>query len=154
MGNSSNSISGLVKEYEYQSGEKLIRAIKADSRQQLDACMDFIKQEFISQSRKMAHDKEFEMLQQIIKNYLTRGYDIGDGVLFTKSPLEIAELNHAQVAKAFIIEKLENIKRFETLSTTSSNATSNRSTGGAIDKSRVAEAKERLKKFQEERKKS
>lgn len=156
MGNSMNP-GELLKEHEYQSGQKLIRAIKANSRSQIESCMAIVKQELMSTTRSMAHDKDYEHVLTKTRQYLTRGYNIGDGVIFTKTPLEIAEMHNSDEAIACINELLDQLQRRE--DATKVNAASTRSSdksssGGAIDKARVAEAKERLKAFQQERKKT
>jgi hypothetical protein len=87
--------------------------------------------------------------------YLTRGYDVGDGVLFVKTPLEIAAINHCAEAAAFINENLELLSRSQIGSQVVAKqgvSVAPKSSMGAVDKDRVHQAKERLKAFQAERK--
>lgn len=159
MGNSATpSIpAALKRDYEYLTGQKLIRAIKANSRPQLADCVDLARKELKSNNVKLAHDKEYEYMVKQMILYLTRGYDVGDGVLFTKTPLEIAEMNHSDVAIAFINETLSQLNRNEIGSKILadrgvSGITPVSATIGAVDKDRVAQAKERLKAFQQDKK--
>lgn len=159
MGNTSLKPGELLKEHEYQSGQKLIRAIKANSPNQLESCMSLVKQELMSTTRSMAHDKEYEYIQTKTKQYLTRGYNVGDGIIFTKTPMEIAEMYTADQAAAYLRDQLDQIQRRENsmkvnASTVPNNANEKSSSVGVVDKARVAEAKERLRAFQQEKKKT
>lgn len=158
MGNTSLNPGELLKEHEYQCGQKLIRAIKANSPNQLENCMSLVKQELMSTTRGMAHDKEYEYILMKTKQYLTRGYNVGDGVFFTKTPMEIAEVYAADEAAAYMKDQLDQIQRRENslkanASAVPINTNEKSSIVGVIDKARVAEAKERLRAFQQEKKK-
>lgn len=147
----------LKKDYEYQTGQRLIRAIKANSRSQLQDAVDCARNEIQLHSKnvKIAHDKDYEDMVKKMIAYLTRGYDVGDGVLFTKTPLEIAEIYHCSDAAAFINENLELLSRSQVSSHVVAKqglSVAPKSSVGAVDKDRVHQAKERLKAFQAERK--
>lgn len=145
----------LVKDYEHKTAQRLIRGIKANSRRQMEDAYDSARKELLSSNTKLAHDKEFEIMVKAMLSYLTRGYDVGEGAIFTKTPLEIAKEYHANEAIAFIEEKLEYLQKSEVggaeVKKRGINVPSSTSTG-RIDKDRVAQAKERLKQFQNERK--
>jgi hypothetical protein len=107
----------------------------------------------------MAHDKEYEYILMKTKQYLTRGYNVGDGVIFTKTPLEVADMYSADQATAYMRDQLDQIQRRENsmkvnASSIPINTNEKAATVGVIDKARVAEAKERLRAFQQEKKKT
>ena len=150
MGNSFNP-GDLTREYEYISGKKLMRAIKANSRVQMEESYEMAKAELLPKSKSTTHDKEYENMIKQMTLYLTRGYNVGDGVLFLKTPLEVAEENHSDQAISFIRAALEQLQKHDTgkqiledkgLKIASTNSV------GQVDKERVHQAKERLKQFQ------
>lgn len=145
----------FVKDYEHKTAQRLIRGIKANSRRQMEESYDCARKELLSNNTKTAHDKEYEFMVKSMITYLTRGYEVGDGVIFTKTPMEIAKEYHADEAIAFIQEKLEHLQKSEVggkeVSKRGINVASTSITG-RVDKDRVAQAKERLKQFQNERK--
>lgn len=158
MGNSSlNPVPDLLKEYEYNTGQKLLRAIKANSRTQMKECLDFVKEEIRSQNKtsKLAHDKDYENMMKKVTLYFTRGYDIGDGVIFTKTPLQYAESLQSDQAIAFLNDTLAELSRNETASKVIEDkravVVKEQSFMGKVDRDRVNQAKDRLKAFQNER---
>jgi hypothetical protein len=150
MGNSSSALP-LVKEYEHIAGKKLIRAIKANSKMQMEESYEMAKKELLPKSKTSTHDKEYENMIKQMTLYLTRGYNVGDGVLFTKTPLEIAKEFHADQATEFINKALEQLNKneiaAEILKEQGLKVTST-SVVGSVDRDRVQTAKERLKQFQ------
>lgn len=145
----------LLKDYEHKTAQRLIRGIKANSRRQLEEAFDSARKELLSNNTKLAHDKEFENMVKNMIAYLTRGYDVGDGALFTKTPLEIAREYHADVAIEFIEEKIAHLQKSEVGAKEIDKRGINvpaTSSAGRVDKDRVALAKERLKQFQAEKK--
>lgn len=146
----------LMKDYEHKTAQRLIRGIKANSRRQMEEAFDAARKELLSNNTKLAHDKEYEIMVKTMISYLTKGYDVGDGVIFTKTPMEIAQEYHADEAISFIEEKLEHLQKNEVgakeVSKRGLNVPST-SSAGRVDKDRVAQAKDRLKQFQNERKK-
>lgn len=146
----------LLKDYEHKTAQRLIRGIKANSRRQMEEAYDAARKELLTANTKLAHDKEYEIMVKSMIAYLTRGYDVGDGMVFTKTPLEIAREYHADEAIAFIEEKIEQLQKSEV----GAKEVSKRGVGvapaasaGKVDKDRVAQAKDRLRQFQNERKK-
>jgi hypothetical protein len=150
MGNT-NPVANLTKEYENVCGKKLIRAIKANSRVQMEESYEMAKHELLPKSKSSAHDQEYELMIKKMTTYLTRGYNVGDGMLFLKTPLEIAEENHSDQAKQYILEKLEELSKTkvgaEIVQEKGIKITSS-TTVGQVDKERAHTAKERLKQFQ------
>lgn len=146
----------LLKDYEHKTAQRLIRGIKANSRRQMEESYDAARKELLTANTKVAHDKEYEIMVKSMIAYLTRGYDVGDGMVFTKTPLEIAREYHADEAIAFIEEKLEQLQKSEVGSKEVSKrgvGVAPTSSAGKVDKDRVAQAKDRLRQFQNERKK-
>lgn len=152
MGNSFNP-ADFNKEYENVCGKKLIRAIKANSPTQLEESYEMAKKELLPRSKGTAHDKEYENMIRKMTLYLTRGYDVGDGMLFKKTPLQIAEEHHSDLAITFINRTLAELKKneiaAEMLEEQGLKVKAN-SVVGDIDKDRVHQAKERLKQFQKD----
>ena len=160
MGNSNTSMSPVEivtnKDKEHIHGQKLIRAIKANSRAQLEECMEIAKKETLTNNLKSAHDKDYETMIKKMTLYLTRGYNVGDGVLFTKTPLQIATELGCDQSIAFINEKLAELSKVDlatkVMEDKRATMPASHSAIGRVDRDRVNQAKERLKAFQNERK--
>lgn len=154
MGNKLNPIpESLTKEYEHIAGKKLIRAVKSNLPAQLEESYELAKSELLPKSKSTAHDKEYETMVTKMITYLTRGYNIGDGILFTKTPLEIAEEYHADQSIRWINTKLEYLQKNEVgrkLLEDKEIKVKSTSAVGPVDRERVHSAKERLKQFQKE----
>jgi hypothetical protein len=158
MGNSTAATltSGIMKEYEYNTGQKLLRAIKANTRTQMQECMDTVREEIKSQSKTtmIAHDKEYDNMIKVTL-YFTRGYDVGDGVIFTKTPLQYAEQLKSDQAIDFINRVLADLSRNDVANTVmvekGAKVVTEQSFMGKVDKDRVQQAKDRLKAFQNDR---
>jgi hypothetical protein len=156
MGNSM-PVPEVMKEYEYNTGQKLLRAIKANSKTQMQECIDVVKEEIRSQNKtsRLAHDKDYENMIKKVTLYLTRGYDIGDGMLFTKTPIQYAEQLKADQAIQFINNTLIELSKIESankvMEEKGTKVARESSSVGVVDRDRVNQAKERLKAFQNER---
>lgn len=147
----------VMKEYEYNTGQKLIRAIKANSKTQMQECIDVVKEEIRSQNKtsRLAHDKDYENMIKKVTLYLTRGYDIGDGMIFTKTPMQYAEHLKSDQAIEFINKTLTELSKIDTanqlMEEKGTKVVRESSSVGRVDRERVNQAKERLKAFQNER---
>lgn len=155
MGNSTTT--EFLKDYEYQKGEKLIRSIKANSREQIMDSIDIARKELLN-NRQIAHDKEYDEMIQKMTQYLTRKYDMGEGGLFGgKTPLELAKELRANHAIDCLNEQILLLSRNQSsskvLQEKDIKALSSNSVIGPVDKTRAIEARERLKAFQETRNK-
>ncbi len=156
MGNSI-PVSEVMKEYEYNTGQKLLRAIKANSKSQMQECINLVKEEIRSQNKtsRLAHDKDYENMVKKVTIYLTRGYDIGDGMLFTKTPSQYAEQLKSDQALEFVNTTLTELSKIDTankiLEEKGTKVVRESSSVGVVDRDRVNQAKERLKAFQNER---
>jgi hypothetical protein len=120
----------------------LVRAIKANSKEKVDEAVEFARREFIKPRRAgNANPAEFEDMTRGLLNYLQQDTDIGDGQLFTQTPLVFARRCKAYEAETAIqlhIDRLNIDSRKGTAS----------KTVGEVSASRAELAKERLKAFQ------
>lgn len=95
---------------------------------------------------KKSHEEDYEMMTQKMSAYLTRKYDVGDGMLFKKTPLELAiavEANESAELIKYTIGKLSQTKeQNHTINTEKSPGI--HTAVGNIDQDRVALAKSRL----------
>lgn len=143
----------ILRDYEHTSAKKLIRAIKANSRTQLEDSFEMAKKELLPMSKGTTHDKEYENMIKKMTEYLTRSYDVGEGMLFKKTPMEIAEEYQADQAIVFIKQSLEHLQKNEIaskiLDEKGMKVESSTSVGN-IDRDRVQLAKERLKQYQKD----
>lgn len=149
MGNAVNSasksVSSLVAASESHSGKKLLLAIKANSRSQVEAAIEFAKKERIqSNSGGENHEKQYDDMIYRMLNYLTREYDVGDGILYKKTPIQYARSLVANEAEECIEEAIAKFKKQENTDKVSK-------TVGKVDADRVKTAKERLREFQKKR---
>jgi len=140
-----NVETGLFKEYENVTGTMLMRAIKSNSRMQVEQAIEFARKELASPNLKKTHDEDYEMMREKMNLYLTRKYDIGDGMLWKKTPVELAtslEANDALQAIRETLLKLSQTKDQKHINT--DRAPAIQAAVGNIDQDRVALAKSRL----------
>jgi hypothetical protein len=98
MGNTSKAASDaltpeFLKDHEYSSGHLLLRSIKVNSKKQLTEAIEIARKELLPLHRsnlKLTHDEEYERMQAKMVSYLTRKYDIGEGYLNRRTPIEYA----------------------------------------------------------------
>jgi hypothetical protein len=146
MGNTVNSVSksaaSLVALSESASGRKLLLGIKANSKTQILAAIEIVKKERIkANTGGDSHEKQYDDMIRRMLSYLTGEYDIGDGVLFKKTPIQYARSLAADEAEDCIEEAIEQLKKQE-------NTDKMSKTVGLVDADRVRQAKERLKEYQ------
>ena len=138
------------KEYEYKTGKKLLRAIEIDDVEQLDRCVELVKKELLKINYKISPDQEYDKRMENLTIYLTRFYEVGDGVVFKKTPLEYARDLKSESCMRYIQEKLALYSRTDSSATVIKNAANINSQKietkqlGKIDNDRVKLAKERL----------
>jgi hypothetical protein len=159
MGNESSiPTPSIFKEYEHISGKRLIAAIRADSRASTIAAVDFARKEFTKPfSKNTSNVSDYEDMVGKMERYLTKKYDVGDGVVFTRTPLDFARSIRSNQAAAAIEESLAKIR---TESHTAGVQLGDKSAGTVIERPVIGEvtherasiAKERLKEFQNKRK--
>lgn len=146
MGNTEISV---FKEYEHQSGSLLLVAIKMNNRKKLQDAIDYARKQMITPNLKKSYDEDYKEMAEKMLTYLTRKYDVGDGLLHRKTPLEFAQsIGSDDVVELLneTIQKLQssvdecttrNTEKYESISKNI----------GKIDKDRVELAKSRLEKL-------
>ena len=153
----------LFKNYEHKSGKRLIEAIKLNERCATQDAIDSAKKEFTKPiSKLISNTSDYDEMMTKMDRYLKKQYDIGDGVLFTKSPLEYCESIGSLEAAAVINE---NIKKMSQIALSNGkiggvqiNASSSPPIGiesdtvGTVTHDRAMLAKSRLIAFQDTRK--
>ncbi len=147
-----------MKEYEYNTGKRLLRAINSNVGSQVLEAIESARKELLSSDRHKSHDQDFDNMVKKMSLYLTRKYDVGEGKLLGggKTPLELAESLHANQAVAVINEQLSILARNKASIDVLGNAVPMRESPmlGKIDKDRAIQARERLKQFQKQRNES
>jgi hypothetical protein len=82
MGNS-NERPKMFGKYEHSSGKILILSIEENQRSQTQGAIDAARKDFTT----LAHGVDYDDMVKKMIEYLTRHYDIGDGIAFRKTPL-------------------------------------------------------------------
>lgn len=146
MGNTVNSVSksaaNLVTLSETTSGRKLLLGIKANSKTQILAAIEIVKKERIqANTGGDSHEKQYDAMVRRMLSYLTGEYDVGDGILFKKTPIQYARSLAADEAEQCIEDAIAQLKKEE-------NTDKMSKTVGLVDADRVRQAKERLKEYQ------
>jgi hypothetical protein len=158
----------IFKEYEHRSGKRLIAAVRANSREAVDAAVEFTRHEFTKPlNSSTANASDYETMQQRMEQYLLGPKDVGDGIIFKKGPLELATELRSTEAAAAILDHLNRLgvhvppaHLIGTASSISSNSVAvpdlkdrgvDSATVGHVNAERSAAAKERLKAFQASR---
>ena len=72
----------------------LLQGIRADSKKQLQSAIDLARSDLKKTHMHLDHDQEYVLMIEKIAKYLTKSYDIGEGILHKKTPIDYAtELN-------------------------------------------------------------
>ena len=143
----------LFQEYECNTGRQLLRAIRADSKERVAAAIETVRKEYMTAKVKNTHEKDFENMTRKVMRYLTRYYDVGEGMLHKKTPLQLAEECEAIEVVQYLTETLETLKRHRDkddglLGMTT--APKLNAAVGKIDKDRAELARERLKEYRDQ----
>lgn len=144
MGNVELGADKLFKEYEHKNGRLLLKGIRCNSAEQVEHAIDVARKELANPSLKNDHDQEFNMMIDKMKLYLTTTYDVGDGMLAKKTPLQFAK-TCSSVAVIPVLER--NIASLNQEEHTRSTMPLTSSLVGKVDRDRVTTAKERLKEL-------
>lgn len=144
MGNAANNVSKALEPSEYMSGKKLLNGIKANSPDQIEAAIEICKKERIQGNSGTNHEKQYDVMHQKMTNYLTGKYDIGDGVIFKKTPLEYAKSLANDEAVRCLERAIRDLEMTE-------NKDKMTKTVGLVTSDRAATAKDRLREFQKTR---
>lgn len=166
---SGNVVFRAFQSFEYSSGKMLCKAISADSRAQVDEAVEYARRELLKpRTGGVANTRDFADVNAALIKYLTQDTDVGDGPLFTQKPLVFCEARKppALAAHAAISEHLQRLRKLAGQSTGGSGGSGGGVSGsksgsgsgsvtggdgGACGADRAAVAKERLKAFQETR---
>jgi hypothetical protein len=164
MGNDASSTtapSSIFREYEHQSGRRLIAAIRANSKEATKVAITFARKEFTKPfSSVISNASDYDEMAVKMERYLTKPYDIGDGVVFKKTPLEYANSINAKESIAVIEETLTKLRadihKSESQSNLPLTPPTQKAAGvverpiiGEVTRERAELAKERLKAFQQ-----
>lgn len=138
----------LFHSFEHRTGKLLVSAIRKNSKAAVDEAVEFARKEFVKpHSSGVSNDAAFEEMTAGLISYLTQDTDIGDGSLFTQTPLRYAKGLKADIAVKAIQEHITRLRRkqnpvFENFRQASVGAEREEA-----DRSRVDLAKERLKAY-------
>jgi hypothetical protein len=144
MGNSntvsSSSTFGIFREYENLSGKKLIEGIRHESTEFVKGAIETAKRECLKPVASNTNKTEYEDMVTIMLEYLTRKYDVGEGMMKKKTPIEFAKSVDAKDAELLIFAT---IKEYEGMQAEAKPRVSH--AVGEVTKDRAELAKERLK---------
>jgi hypothetical protein len=150
MGNATTSVSdALFKEYESTTGKLLLRGIRNNNKKQVTDAIDFARKELATPNMKKTHEQDFAYMTQKMTAYLTRKYDVEEGILHWKTPLDYAK----SLGSELVIEVLENMilqlaqKTNDEKEVNIDKAPSIKAAVGKVDADRVALAKARLQEM-------
>jgi hypothetical protein len=150
MGNATTSVSdALFKEYESTTGKLLLRGIRNNNKKQVTDAIDFARKELATPNMKKTHEQDFAYMTQKMTTYLTRKYDVEEGILYWKTPLDYAK----SLGSDLVIEVLENMilqltqKTNDEKEVNIDKAPSIKAAVGKVDADRVALAKARLQEM-------
>lgn len=153
MGNSVDRPS-ILEEYEHKSGKRLLASIQVNQRDITQSAIDFARKEFTKHaSGFLSVSSDYDEMSAKLESYLTKKYDIGDGIIFTKSPLEYCDSIGSSESAAVIKENLQRVSMVTNGKKQGSQPTGIEShTVGPVTHDRALLAKARLQAFQATRK--
>ena len=145
--------------FEYNTGKMLVKAIIGDSRDKVDEAVEYARRELLKpRTGGVANTRSFADVNAALIKYLTQDTDIGDGPLFTQKPLDFCKSRRPPSLSAHeaISEHLRRLRKLAgqaDVGGRDSNGSSSSNEGGGtgVGGDRAALAKERLKAFQEGR---
>eukprot|EP01035_Chromulina_nebulosa_P021707 gene21707-28091_t len=118
MGNGDSSESkaykgGILQEYERNSHKKLLAAIKGNSYESTLQAIEYCRLEFVKPTQKASNKAEYDDLILGMIKYLSFPIDVGEGLIFKKTPIEFAEKLKSYESKRALEEKLEYYRKAE-----------------------------------------
>lgn len=137
---------GVLQDYEHLSGKKLLAAIKLNSSLRVNEAIEAARVEFVRPTKKKSNSSEYDVLINGMIEYLSKYYDVGEGMLFKKTPIEFC--NHCKSFEALQVIESE-LEKYRSQLQRLSNVTDK--PRDRISSDRAKQAKERLKAFQEKK---
>ena len=150
MGNKATQSSitaNLFGDFEHCSGKMLIAAIRIDDSSGVQRAIETAKKEFAKPISSNVNKAEYDDMIENMRKYLTKGYDIGDGLIYTQSPIAFAKLLKSKRAEETIVRNLTELEGI-----IASGGVKVSSTVGEVSHERANLAKERLKAFRDTKK--
>jgi hypothetical protein len=98
---------------EYNTGKLLLKAIRMDDEFTFKKAVDTAKKELQEQARndiEKEHDEDFETMNERMIQYLTRPYDIGEGILGKCTPDQFCVKNEASSVKLRLRDLLRELQ--------------------------------------------
>ena len=134
--------------FEYVSGRLLLAAIRNDSEADVIKAIEAARKEFVKPvNGKKSNSSDFRDMVDCLTKYLTKPYDIGEGLLFPLTALEYCARLKSFKCEAAIRDKLKELQKQRSGDSTQQGRRVKQSTDASL---RADEARERLRKFQRE----
>mmetsp|Transcript_30515 Transcript_30515/g.51545 ORF Transcript_30515/g.51545 Transcript_30515/m.51545 type:complete len:154 (+) Transcript_30515:119-580(+) len=152
MGNAEIT-SNLFTEYESTTARRLLTGITNKNLKQVEDAVEYARKQHIIPNLKKSYSEDYADMTEQMLIYLTRKYDVGDGILFKKTPIQYAQKLAADDIVAFLndtVIRLERKDNSKVINQELSPATS--AAVGEIDADRVSLAKARLMKIRNDKK--
>ena len=144
MGNVEMS-TDLFKEYECSTGTKLLKSIRNNDVTQTEQAIEFARKQLMTPNMKKTHEDDYNFMKLRITQYLTRKYDVGDGMLYKKTPVEFAMTLGSTNVVDFLKDTIIKLSRTEEQGKINADKSPSITAAvGTIDSDRVALAKSRL----------
>lgn len=150
MGNTVRAASdALFKEYEVSTGKLLFKAIRANSKKLVAEAIDVARKELANPNIRKNHEEDYIRMTEKMNTYLTRKYDVEEGFLNWKTPIEYAKDLGSEEVIPYIEEMIIqlNQKSDKERAVNLDRAPSIKAAVGTVDADRVALAKARLQEL-------
>lgn len=153
MGNSADKQS-ILEDHEHKSGRRLLASIRVNQRDVTQMAIDCARKEFAKHATGfLSVSLDYDEMSAKLEKYLTRSYDIGDGIIFTKTPLEFCDIIGSSESAAVIRENLQRISMVTNGKKDGAHPVGiDNAVVGLVTHDRAALAKARLQAFQATRK--
>lgn len=138
----------LFKEYESSTGKLLIKAIRNNNQKQVADAIDVARKQLAKPNMSKSHEDDYNDMTIMMTKYLTRKYDVGDGILYKKTPLELATSVESNNTIEFIKDSIFSLTHTKQESNINlDKAPCIKAAVGTVDQDRVALAKSRLQEL-------
>jgi len=146
----STALGRALHSFEHKSGKMLVAAVKKNSKEAVDEAVEFARKEYLKPRRAgVGNSTSFEECNAGLVSYLSDVKDVGDGPLFTQTPLYFAKKIGSNVAAKAIRDHLEKLSSAANGKDEHKGRVLNGV--GEVNASRAELAKERLKAFQKKK---